>query len=134
MCGISQLIHSMLANALAVAMCCHGDTTNQKPPGKTWHITKILKIVIAHLHDTTTHDLAAARFWKQSTLQFFRYDVFYSPVSAILESRNCVLNTLRVGSLYTPASCTSEHVWFVKNQLTKTRATAKGISAKETTR
>ena len=63
-------------------------------PGKTQHVAKILKIVIAHLHGTTTHDLAATRFWKRSPVQFFRYDAFYSSVSAILELRNYDLNTL----------------------------------------
>ena len=29
-------------------------------PGKTRHVAKILKIAIAHLHDSITHDLAAA--------------------------------------------------------------------------
>ena len=92
-------------------------------PGKTRHVAKILKIAIAHLHDSTGHDLAAARFWKRSSVQFFRYDAFYSPVSAILESRKYDPNTLLrrwAGCPYTSASRTSEHVRFVKNQLTRT--------------
>ena len=92
-------------------------------PGKTRHVAKILKIAIAHLHDSTGHDLAAARFWKRSPVQFFRYDAFSSPESAILESRKYDPNTLLrrwAGCPYTPASRTSEHVRFVKNQLIHT--------------
>ena len=87
-------------------------------PGKTRHVAKI---AIAHLHDSTGHDLAAAPFWKLSSVQFFRYDTLYSPVSAILESRKYDPNTLLrrwAGCPYISASCTSEHVRFVKNQLT----------------
>ena len=97
---------------------------------KTRHVAKILKIAIAHLHDANTHDLLPARIWKRSPVQFLRIDAFYSPVSAILESRNYVLNTLLrrwVWSPYTAASHTSEHVRFVKKQLTKTRTTTKEI-------
>ena len=96
--------------------------TNLTIPGKTWHIAITLKIAIVHLHDTTTHDLAAPRFWKQLPVLFFRYDAFYSPVSAILELRNYVLNTLLrrwVGSPYTAALCTSEHVQFIKASVDK---------------
>ena len=84
---------------------------------KNGYVAKILKIAIAHLHGSTGHDLAATQNWKRSPVQFFRYDAFSSPESAILESRKYDLNTLLrrwAWCAYTPTSRTSEHELFVK--------------------